>query len=292
MNTKKLHIGTYDFDDDIIEATRRDRQPNVKVYGLQETVIVLGQGSKPEIELHLDACLEDNIPVLKRRGGGCAVVIDPGNVIVSVALPMDGIANNRTYFRRLSEWLMDGLTKIGLSDIRHEGISDLVKQNKKVVGACIYCSKDLLYYSATLLVNPSLPLMADSFGVNDATGQPNTSVIVPLNITNVHNGPIQTITFSLDYNESVIRLQSIQKGPLISTWGIITLGSDKHSIALSTLSQADAIANGTSGTVLYLNFTVVGSEGDMTLMSPTSIDFAITTFPFLHLGHTFPFLCL
>lgn len=154
-----LPIGTYDYDDGITEVTRRDRQPRVRVYQLPKTIIVLGQGSKPEIELHLDACAEDNIPVLKRRGGGCAVVIDPGNVIVSVALPMDGIANNRTYFRRLSEWLMDGLTKIGLSDIQHDGISDLVRQNKKIAGACIYCSKDLLYYSATLLVNPDIQLM-------------------------------------------------------------------------------------------------------------------------------------
>ncbi len=158
-STQELPIGTYDYDDDIIEATRRDRQPNVRVYQLPKTVVVLGQGSKPEIELYLDACIEDNIPVLKRRGGGCAVVIDSGNVIVSVALPMDGIANNRKYFNLLSQWLLHGLAEIGLSDIRHDGISDLVRHNRKVAGACIYCSKDVLYYSATLLVNPNISLM-------------------------------------------------------------------------------------------------------------------------------------
>ena len=125
-------------------------------------------------------------------------------------------------------------------------------------------------------VYSSLPLMADTFGVDSSTGQPNTSVVVPLNITNVRDGPIQTITFSIDYDESVILLQSIEKGPLTSSWGIVSLGGDKHSIALSTFSQADAIPNGSSGTVLYLNFSVVGSQGDSTLMSPTSIDFANT----------------
>ncbi|MHC1593402.1 MAG: carboxypeptidase regulatory-like domain-containing protein, partial [Methermicoccaceae archaeon] len=125
-------------------------------------------------------------------------------------------------------------------------------------------------------VYSNLPLMADTFGVDSSTGQPSTSVVVPLNITNVRDGPIQTITFSMDYNESVIQLQSIQKGPVISSWGLVSLGGDKHSIALSTFSQTDAIANGTSGTVLYLNFSVVGSQGDSTLMSPTSIDFANT----------------
>ncbi|MBU1706576.1 hypothetical protein KKG05_08065 [bacterium] len=159
MSDQDLHIGTYDYDDDIIEATRRDKQPHIRIYQLPKTVVVLGQGSKPETELHFDACIEDNIPVLKRRGGGCAVVIDSGNVIVSVTLPMDGIANNRKYFRQLSQWFLHGLATIGLLDIRHDGISDLVRQNKKIAGACIYCSKDVLYYSATLLVSPNVALM-------------------------------------------------------------------------------------------------------------------------------------
>jgi len=75
----------------------------------------------------------------------------------------------------------------------------------------------------------------------------------------------------------VILLQSIEKGSVISSWGLVSLGGDKHSIALSTFSQADAIPNGSSGTVLYLNFSVVGDSGDSTLMSPTSIDFANTS---------------
>jgi lipoate-protein ligase A len=159
VNIQELFIGTFDYDEEIIEATRLDRQPRVRVYQLPETVVVLGQGSKPEIELHLDACVEDNIPILQRQGGGCAVVIDPGNVIVSVVLPMNGIANNRRCFKRLSEWLAAGLTTIGISGIQHDGISDLVRDDRKVAGACIYCSKDLLYYSATLLVNPDIQLM-------------------------------------------------------------------------------------------------------------------------------------
>ena len=158
-STQELSIGTYNYDDSIIEATRCDRQPHIRIYQLPKTVVVLGQGSKPEIELHLEVCIEDNIPVLKRRGGGCAVVIDPGNVIVSVVLPMNGIANNRRYFKRLSEWLVAGLTTIGISGIRHDGISDLVRDDRKVAGACIYCSKDFLYYSATLLVDPDIQLM-------------------------------------------------------------------------------------------------------------------------------------
>jgi lipoate-protein ligase A len=159
VSIEDLHIGEYDYDDAVIEATNRDRRPRVHVYPFPETAVVLGRGSKPERELHIDACLQDKVEVLRRRGGGCAVVIDPGNVIVSAVLPIDGIADNRRYFKRLSGWLAAGLREIGVADIQHEGISDLACDDRKVSGACIYCSKDFIYYSATLLVEPQLELM-------------------------------------------------------------------------------------------------------------------------------------
>jgi lipoate-protein ligase A len=103
--------------------------------------------------------MEDGISLLRRRGGGCAVVVDPGNVIVSAVLPMNGIGNHREYFRWLSDWLIEGLREIGILNIRRAGISDLAIQDKKIGGACIYCTKDFLYHSATLLAEPRVELM-------------------------------------------------------------------------------------------------------------------------------------
>ena len=74
----------YDYEDDLVQAVRTDGKTRVRVYRLRDTVVVLGSGSRPELELNLDACREDRVPILRRRGGGCAVVLDPGNVIVTV----------------------------------------------------------------------------------------------------------------------------------------------------------------------------------------------------------------
>ena len=38
-------------------------------------------------------------------------------------------------------------------------MSDIVINNRKVAGACVWCSKDFLYYSATLLVEPRVDLI-------------------------------------------------------------------------------------------------------------------------------------
>jgi len=159
MNRDEPPIGRFECDDDLIETACSARERRWRVYRLADFVVVLGRGSNPHRELHLDTCVEDGVPLLRRRGGGCAVVVDPGNVIVSAVLPMNGIGNHREYFGRLSDWLIGGLREVGIPNIRRAGISDLAIQNKKIGGACIYCTKNFLYYSATLLARPRIELM-------------------------------------------------------------------------------------------------------------------------------------
>lgn len=154
-------IVSYIHDDDLIDATRKDGQPGMRIYRPPEPMVVLGRGSKPEVELHLEACQQDKVRVLRRHGGGCAVVLDPGNVIVTVTLPATGIGDNPRYFTSLSSWLVAGLARVreSFAEIQQKGISDLTLGDRKVGGACIYRSKGLLCYSATLLVEPRVDLM-------------------------------------------------------------------------------------------------------------------------------------
>lgn len=150
---------SYTHDDDLIDATRQDGQPRMRIYRPSDPMVVLGRGSKPEEELHLEACQRDRIPVLRRHGGGCAVVLDPGNVIVVATLPATGIGDNPRHFSNLSSWLISGLVRGSFKEIQQRGISDLALGDRKVGGACIYRSKGLLCYSATLLVEPQVALM-------------------------------------------------------------------------------------------------------------------------------------
>ena len=156
MAREALHVGVYDHDDDLIAVTRGAGQAHVRVYAFDGTAVVLGRGSRPEVELHLEHCVADGVPVLRRHGGGCAVVLDPGNVVVAAALPVSGILGSRRYFDQLSAWLIEGLARTGIPGIYRDGICDLVRADQKIGGACIHRSKDLLFYSATLLVRPDL----------------------------------------------------------------------------------------------------------------------------------------
>ena len=131
-------------------------RPLLEVYPCPATEVVLGRGSKPELELHLSAVEADGVPVLRRHGGGCAVLLDPGNLVISWVEKLPGLGGSKAAFERLSSWICGALAQAGVPGVEMRGISDLAIGDRKVGGACIYRSKDLLYYSTTLLVAPDL----------------------------------------------------------------------------------------------------------------------------------------
>ncbi len=149
----------YDADEELIASVLRGEGPGVSVYACSDVAVVLGRGSKPHLELREDAIDADGVPVLRRRGGGCSVVLDPGNAVVSVALPQPGLAGIGCAFTRISEWLTDGLASAGVPGVLKRGVSDLALGDLKIGGSCIYRSRGLLYYSTTLLVDPDLALI-------------------------------------------------------------------------------------------------------------------------------------
>ncbi len=159
MNVTLPQIRKYDADEFILGATAADGRPRLRVYRPVETTVVLGRGSDPQKELRLNFCHTDRVPIMRRRGGGCSVVVDPGNVIVSVVLPIPGINHTHRHFNLLTAWLIDSLARLGLAGIYPDGISDFVADGHKVGGSCVYRTKGLLYYSTTLLIDPDFSLI-------------------------------------------------------------------------------------------------------------------------------------
>jgi lipoate---protein ligase len=154
-----LVIHPWTTDEALIQATRGDGEPRVAAYQFPERQLVLGRGSRPELELDLAAVLADSLPVFRRRGGGCTVLLDPGNLIVSVVLPLPGIGETKRAFAAISDRLIDLLAGCGAPGLTQRGISDLALGDRKVGGSSIYREKGLLYYSTTLLLAPDLPGM-------------------------------------------------------------------------------------------------------------------------------------
>jgi lipoate-protein ligase A len=152
-------VRPFDVFDSMFSSTRDDARDRVCVWRSSAPQIVLGAGSRPEAELVMETVLKDKIPVLRRKGGGCAVVLDPGNLVVARTEFAPGIGRNQAHFRRLTKWLLSGLEFIGITGLRPVGISDLACGDRKVAGSSLYRARNTLLYSVCLLVNADLPLM-------------------------------------------------------------------------------------------------------------------------------------
>ena len=158
MESVPLQIEPYSFDDDLIETVIADGTTRFRVYSPSWPCAVLGIGSLPDRELDLAACIQDRLPLYRRRGGGCSVILDPGNVVVSTVFRVQGIADTHRYFRAATEWMISALQQLGFDHVVQGGTSDLVLDDRKIGGSCVYRSKDFLYYSASLLVDPRIEL--------------------------------------------------------------------------------------------------------------------------------------
>jgi lipoate-protein ligase A len=150
---------TYDRDDGLLEAVRGGGGAQLAVYRPESVMVVLGRASKLEAELHIDRCLADGVPVLRRRGGGCAVVLDPGNLVISLALAVPGFGQVDRLWRDLTAWMVGCLEDAGVPGLYQDGICDLVLADRKVGGAAMLRSRGLVFYTTTLLLEPRVDLM-------------------------------------------------------------------------------------------------------------------------------------
>ena len=156
-----LTIQPFVFDDALIESTVAKNTLQFSCYPFPHPAIVAGNGSLLSREIRLEKINADHIPVYRRQGGGCAVFLDKGSLIVSTAFPARGFSGIRWLFARCTRWLIKGLNRTGINGIYPDGISDLVVDNHKIGGSCLKRSKDFAYFSASILISTDLDRMGD-----------------------------------------------------------------------------------------------------------------------------------
>jgi len=155
----RIPIGRYIHDEHILESTRSSGLPALALYRPEGVMVVLGRGSDPRVELNVANCVSDRVQVVRRSGGGCSVVLDPGNLVVSVSLAAEGLGRIRSHFDALTDWLIEGLARAGVPGVVRGGVSDLVLADRKIGGSCITRSRGLLLFSCTILVELRVELM-------------------------------------------------------------------------------------------------------------------------------------
>jgi lipoate---protein ligase len=138
----------------------RQSLPFVYSYKQDKTEIVYGPACKTENEIHLNRCLGNQIPVVKRRGGGGTVLLSPG-IIVTVVVDKRNGRSPVHIFNQIHNSMISLLNELGISFVEQKGISDLAIKNKKILGSSLYLGSDprLYYYQSSLMVKSDNSLM-------------------------------------------------------------------------------------------------------------------------------------
>ena len=120
-------------------------------------MVVLGRSNKEEQEVNSANCRADDVPVLKRYGGGGTVLLGPSCVVVSVGAWVESQYDNDKYFCALNKSLIDCFSRrFPEQEFVQRGYSDIVMGNKKFVGTSLFRSRQYLLYQASILVNLDL----------------------------------------------------------------------------------------------------------------------------------------
>jgi lipoate-protein ligase A len=144
--------------EDLLDRFLKTGEPVFRTYEPSETCAVLGAGGKPETDLLLENLAADGIAVHRRRGGGGTVVLAHGQVVLALVTEVDSPFHNREYARRINEWFIEALSRLGVERVSHRGISDLAIGEKKILGTSLYRRRLILFYQGSLLVSGDLSL--------------------------------------------------------------------------------------------------------------------------------------
>jgi lipoate---protein ligase len=123
------------------------------------TVVVIGKGSNPELELNAGAIAADGVPVLRRGTGGCAVVLTPQMVVISFAVYSQEQHRSSEYFRIFNGLIIRSLQTLRVPGLLHEGTSDIALDGRKIAGTAIYRNREMVFYHAILNLAGTTELM-------------------------------------------------------------------------------------------------------------------------------------
>jgi lipoate-protein ligase A len=114
-------------------------------------VVVLGNSSKIQADVHIEACARDQVPILRRASGGGTVVLGPGCLNFALVLSLEKRPDLRDV-RRSYTWILGGIARaLGLDGLEIRGVSDLAWNGRKVSGNAQRRTRTALLHQGTIL---------------------------------------------------------------------------------------------------------------------------------------------
>lgn len=135
------------------EADRDALGETLRLWEPRRRMVIVGRSSAIEVETHVEACCQQNVPVLRRASGGAAILAGPGCLMYALVLGR----RHRPLLRgidRTHRFVLDTLAaalRRHVPEVRCEGTSDLTISGRKFSGNSMRCKREYVLYHGTLL---------------------------------------------------------------------------------------------------------------------------------------------
>lgn len=146
-------------DEDLIERVRSGVPWAYRSWEPDRFAVVLGRGNNAASEVYENHCQQDNIPILRRRGGGGTVILSPGMLVMSLAKCVKHPFQMKEYFHQINAYIIESLQSLGIRTLNQQGHSDICLRDRKILGSSMYRSRQLLFYAASLMVSNNLEII-------------------------------------------------------------------------------------------------------------------------------------
>jgi lipoate-protein ligase A len=136
--------------------------PVIRTWVADQPTVVLGYSNNPEREVMVKACLDREIPVLRRTSGGGTVLLDEGCLNYSLVLPvsyhasMASVSHTNQYIMEKQCCFLRGL--LG-QDVKLKGYTDLVINERKVSGNAQRRVRSAVLFHGSFLCSADLGLI-------------------------------------------------------------------------------------------------------------------------------------
>lgn len=156
MIPSSRQIESEQLDEDLLEQVIQGAPWAYRSWEPEKRLVVLGRGNVASAEVYEERCNLDNIPILRRRGGGGTVLLAPGNLVVSLVKQVQHQFRIQEYFRQINGYIIEALHSLRVQQIHQRGHSDLCLNDRKILGSSMYRKKYLLFYTASLMISNDL----------------------------------------------------------------------------------------------------------------------------------------
>lgn len=152
-----MEIRPYPYDAPALERFEQEG-PFVWLREETETACVLGAGT-PAADVDLALCAATDVPVYRRRGGGGAVILAPGNLIITAAYDATRKPFATQWIGPVAEAIVRALESLGVHGARVRGLGDVALGERKILGSSLYANRKVALYQGCLLVDADLDMI-------------------------------------------------------------------------------------------------------------------------------------